>query len=89
MGKAARIRRIVTIDGELVAIILVQPALGPNPQEPLPVLQDGVDLAKGQAFGNRDPVEADGGRGEVFWRLWVLSGDSYGRYRNLANNLGM
>lgn len=35
-------------------------------------------VTKGQAFGNRDPFEADGGRGKVSWRLWVLRGDSYG-----------
>ena len=45
--EAGRVCWIVSIYGERIAIVLVEPVLGADPQEPLAVLQDRVHAALG------------------------------------------
>ena len=72
VAEARRVLRIVPPDLELVAVEAVESVLRADPDEAVPILQDGVHVLLRQAFVEGQPVEAD---------VQLLGGDRRGGQR--------
>ena len=61
LAEAGGIVGVMAVDGETIAVVAVQPVIGPEPHEAVAILEDGPYRALGEALLDGEVLEAERG----------------------------